>query len=507
MKLASPPPALLLCFAAVAPAPAFARGVPVLHTDGLQQQLETWFARAQRVAPGTWGIAVATLEGQLLWAVQPTRPMIPASTVKLFTTGFARSVLGGEARRITRVLGTGHLDPFDGTWVGNWTLELNGDPTLERPLHGGPTLLELTEQLRGLGIRRLTGPFSLASATGEAVSGFPAVWESRYQGRYFAPLVGDIVVNEGLVTFAVGAGSAAGKRAQLRSATPAGLADLVEIQAKTVVGTRSRLRVRKEAGGRYLVVGTIGTRARPRWFTLTAHEPKALVEAIWARALHQVGIEWERDSLPTRPAFPLASRAVLAQVTSVPFDSIAMEINRRSLNVGAELLLRWAGGSQNAADRLTEHVRQVTGELSGVRLVDGSGLSREDRVTPLAFISYLARFPLLPAGRGFPMLLPTNGIGTLRKLAIGMPGPGIVRAKTGTLGDAATVVGYLGRAEGVLLISLMYNGRRVYTARQEQWKLFRLLGAQGVLIPEDSLSIGAQLGGAGEPDTVPRPEP
>ena len=101
------------------------------------------------------------------------------------------------------------------------------------------------------------------------------------------------------------------------------------------------------------------------------------------------------------------------------------------------------------------------------------------------------------------MLLPTNGMGTLWKLARGMPGPGIVRAKTGTLGDVATVVGYLGRPEGVLLISLMYNGQRVYSARQEQWKLFRLLGAQGTLIPEDSLSSGSQLGGAGGTDTIP----
>jgi hypothetical protein len=49
----------------------------------------------------------------------------------------------------------------------------------------------------------------------------------------------------------------------------------------------------------------------------------------------------------------------------------------------------------------------------------------------------------------------------------------------------------------------MYNGPRVYTARQEQWKLFRLLGAEGVLIPEDSLAVGTQLGGSGDKDTIP----
>jgi D-alanyl-D-alanine carboxypeptidase len=159
-------------------------------------------------------------------------------------------------------------------------------------------------------------------------------------------------------------------------------------------------------------------------------------------------------------------------------------------------MLRWAAGDDHAAERQTAHVQQITGELTGIRLLDGSGLSHDDRATPLAFIAYLARFPLSPAGRGFSQLLPTNGVGTLRKLARGLPGPGIVRAKTGTLGDVATLAGYLGRADGVLLISLMYNGPRVYSARQQQWKLFRLLGAEGVTIPDDSAnSIGTQLGG------------
>jgi D-alanyl-D-alanine carboxypeptidase/D-alanyl-D-alanine-endopeptidase (penicillin-binding protein 4) len=287
----------------------------------------------------------------------------------------------------------------------------------------------------------------------------------------------------------------------LRSDAPAGVASLVDIKARTVQGRRSRLGVQKAPNGRYLVTGTIGRSARTRWFTLTAHDPKAVVEAIWQRSLQLAGIEWDRKAAAVQPAFELAQPAVLAQVSSSPFDSIAMEVNRRSVNIGAELLLRWAGGWPNPAALLAEHVRQVTGDGTGLRLLDGSGLSHDDRVTPLTFIAYLARFPLLPSGRGFPMLLPTNGSGTLRKLAVGMPGPGIVRAKTGTLGDVATVVGYLGRPEGVLLISLMYNGSRVYTARQEQWRLFRLLGAEGTLIPEDSLSIAGQLGGAG--DSIP----
>lgn len=63
-------------------------------TDGLTSRLDTWYQITSRRAPGQWGIAVADETGRLLWSVNPDQQMVPASTVKLFTTGFARSVLG-----------------------------------------------------------------------------------------------------------------------------------------------------------------------------------------------------------------------------------------------------------------------------------------------------------------------------------------------------------------------------------------------------------------------------
>jgi D-alanyl-D-alanine carboxypeptidase/D-alanyl-D-alanine-endopeptidase (penicillin-binding protein 4) len=193
---------------------------------------------------------------------------------------------------------------------------------------------------------------------------------------------------------------------------------------------------------------------------------------------------------------------VLAEVASPPLDSLASEINRRSLNAGAELLLQWAGGREQGPVHLMDHVRAVTGLREGLYLVDGSGLSYDDRATASSFISYLAKFPGTPAGRNFPQLLPSNGTGTLHRLNSGFPASGVVRAKTGTLNQVSTVVGYLGRPEGTLLISLLYNGGRPNTARQEQWKLFRLLGADGAVIPADTSTVEPpQLGGEQDVDS------
>lgn len=466
----------------------------------IENDVATWWENAARLAPGDWGISIADEQGRVIWSMEPDSPLIPASTVKLFTTGFARSVLGSDARRPTRVTGTGHLDKTTGTWIGEWSLEVNGDVTLQRGAGAGPSLQDLAQQLRDRGIRRISGPFEVSSAEGPANAIWPDVWATRHRGHLFAPLIGPLTLHENVVWFSIRPGGKTGERARLIDAGPDGVQTLVKVTAKTVAGRRSRLRFTTQPDGGWVISGTIGSRAGTRRFSATASKPKAVLEAVWASALAGAGIQWAEKSI--EPALG-SQPQILAEVTSPPLDSVASEVNRRSLNIGAELLLQWAGGrGPEAPAALVEHVRQVTGGAPGVRLVDGSGLSYQDRVAPSTFIAYLANFPNTAAGRNFPLLLPANGTGTLRRLNTGFTESGIVRAKTGTLNEVTTVVGYLGRPEGVLLVSLMYNGKRTSAARQQQWELFRVLGAAGVVIPavSDSIEVGdIRMGGDSTP--------
>jgi len=459
--------------------------LPAQDSATIRTQIDTWFAKARRSAPGSWGIVVADRTGNVLWSQNENTPLIPASTVKLLTTGFARSSVGGDARRATRVIGSGQVNLATGTWEGPWALELNGDVTLERPGRSGTSLADLAHQLAMIGVRRLTGPLQVISAGGDAVSRFPTVWEDRHRGHTFAPLIGQVTLNENLVTFTVAPGAKVGARASLIGTAPAGIASLVEITAKTVAGSRnSALRFAAIGNGRYRISGTIGTKARARGFTATASNPTVVLEAAWAHATEAAGIEWSRPAVSGLLALA-GPRRVLAEIVSEPFDSVAHEVNSRSLNIGAELMLLWGGG-RNAATMLNQHIASITGLASGLyHLVDGSGLSGSDRVAPIVFTTYLARLPQMPGMQNFPLLLPANGSGTLRSLARGLPEAGVVRAKTGTLGNVSTLVGYLGRSDGPLLIAAMYNGTRSGNAKAMQWDLFRALGAQGVVLPVD----------------------
>jgi len=472
-----------------------ARPLPA-QTSGswVEEQVGAWYPMALKLARGKWGIAVADQQGRILWSTNLDVPFIPASTVKLLTTGFARSLVGGDARRETRIIGVGQLSDA-GEWKGRWWLELNGDVTLERLPGTGPMFRELAAQLRLAGIRQLHGSLELTSQTGVADAVYPAVWSSKHRGRSFAPLVGPLMFHENVVLVGVSPGSKAGSRAVLVSASPRGLSSMVTVRAMTRSGRRTRLSLSQGADGRLVVNGTIGTRSRQRTLLATMVNPKQVLDAVWAQALADEGITWDRKG--TNRAMTSDASRVLAEVQSPVFDSVASEVNRRSLNPGAEMLLQWAAGrGDSASARLTAHVAAITGMPDAVRLVDGSGLSYDNRMTPHAFINYLARYPLTPAGRALPMLLPANGSGTLHKLSSGLPGAGVVRAKTGTLAMVSNVVGYLGRPNGVLLVALMYEGPRPWAARQAEWRLFRILGADGVLIPSDSFIMDdAHLGG------------
>jgi D-alanyl-D-alanine carboxypeptidase/D-alanyl-D-alanine-endopeptidase (penicillin-binding protein 4) len=457
-------------------------------------ELEAWYQRASERTPnGQWGVSIGTMDGRLLWSVSPELELVPASTTKLFTTGFTRSRMGGGARFTTRVIGDGRLDTASGKWIGSWALELGGDPTLERAGRTGPTLRELARQLKERGVRVLEGPLAVTSKTGPAASRNPAVWSPSYEGRLYAPPIGPVALHENIVSLTFRPGREAGAPPQLVSAYPDGVGRMVRIAATTVGGGGRRLSLRADPDGGWTLTGSIGMERRTAGLSAVAHDPSQLLIAVWSAALERAGIRWLDVGGPVllapRPA------TILAQVTSAPLDSIATEVNRRSVNIGAELMLQWAAGNQlTGPGLLTQHVRQVVGPEARVHLVDGSGLSPFNRMSSRTQMLYLARYPQIPGNQRFPLLLPANGTGTLRRLRGGGMVRGVVHAKTGTLDEVATLAGYLARHDGLLVLSLMYNGRRIAAARAAEWEVFRLLGAEGVDL---SGALDTHLGGTG----------
>jgi D-alanyl-D-alanine carboxypeptidase/D-alanyl-D-alanine-endopeptidase (penicillin-binding protein 4) len=118
--------------------------------------------------------------------------------------------------------------------------------------------------------------------------------------------------------------------------------------------------------------------------------------------------------------------------------------------------------------------------LAGVRLADGSGLSRLDRLTAVAVVALLEAGLADPDVRGpFLQSLAVAGVdGTLEDRLKSRPARGQVIAKTGTTSTASALSGFV---RDRYAFSILQNGRPIatYWARIAQDRFATALAASG----------------------------
>ncbi len=131
--------------------------------------------------PGT-GVAVADLaSGELIYRRNGWRPLLPASTEKLFTTVGALSTMRPDFRFATTVAGVGTR--AGATWHGDLYLVGSGDPTLS-----SVDIRALAAQVRARGIRRVSGRIRGDETIFDTSRWGP--WPARYIGVESPPLSG-----------------------------------------------------------------------------------------------------------------------------------------------------------------------------------------------------------------------------------------------------------------------------------------------------------------------------
>ncbi|MFJ2743520.1 D-alanyl-D-alanine carboxypeptidase/D-alanyl-D-alanine-endopeptidase [Streptomyces sp. NPDC087440] len=145
----------------------------------------------------------------------------------------------------------------------------------------------------------------------------------------------------------------------------------------------------------------------------------------------------------------------VAKVLSAPLSALVERTLTNSDNDIAEALARqtalaageevsFAGAGKAVYDRLAKLDLPAQGALNGAHFADGSGLDRADKVSAALLTGLLARAadPAHPELRPVLTGLPVAGFsGTLSTRYSGAAGPGLVRAKTGTLSGVNTLAG------------------------------------------------------------------
>ena len=169
-------------------------------------------------------------------------------------------------------------------------------------------------------------------------------------------------------------------------------------------------------------------------------------------------------------------QTVLATHESHPLSEDVTYTLKVSQNLHAEVLLRDVGvayscmGSQGAGlTALREYLPHVGIDPGDFTLVDGSGMSGHDLVTPRAvakLLSFAAHDPKTGAPQpwfaAWKASLPVGGVdGTLADRFTAAPLKGHVFAKTGTMGEANALSGYLDCASGQTVIFSILVGNHL----------------------------------------------
>jgi D-alanyl-D-alanine carboxypeptidase/D-alanyl-D-alanine-endopeptidase (penicillin-binding protein 4) len=176
----------------------------------------------------------------------------------------------------------------------------------------------------------------------------------------------------------------------------------------------------------------------------------------------------------------------IAAVESPPLASIIRFMDRESDNFTAELLLKQLGavelerGTSAAGATVVMQTLAAAGvPMSGVRIVDGSGLSRLDRLTANALAAILKAAYADPTIKpAFVASLPIAGVnGTLSDRFRKAPARGRVLAKTGTTSDASALSGYVSTR---YVFAVLQNGHPLsyWWARRAQDRFVNVLAAQ-----------------------------
>ncbi len=413
-------------------------------------------AFAPAVAGAThWSLCVMSARGNVLFAVHARTGVKPASVTKLVVATTALDLLGGSYRYHTLLVSSGSPDA-SGTLPGDLWLVGSGDPSLR-----STDLAAGVRRLRRQNVRRVVGGVVVDATafTGPEINPF---WNPQDANEDYQAPISAISLDGDTVEFDV------------RGTTPGALADVRENPWSGALHAMGSI-VTVAAGDDPSVI--VAALASPNHFAVSGAVPAGATDKEWVPVhgmAHYAGAvltQLLREQGVTTAVGPgvgaaPASRVVLWDHPSAPLRDLERHMLYISDNHYAEQLLRTlglaAGGTGDdarglAAERADLARRGVP--LSGLRLVDGSGLSEADRLSSLTIATILVRALEMPQERGFYDLLPQGGrSGTLEGYAF-TSALGRVRAKTGHLTGVSSLAGYVvSRHHGIVAFAFMIDG-------------------------------------------------
>jgi len=416
----------------------------------------------------------------LRWQHRANEAMNPASTIKLLTSFAALQLLGPEFRWKTSWRASAL--PQEGVLSSDLIMRGSGDPKLLIE-----DLRTLITALRRAGLHEIRGDLLLdASLYAVDVSDAPPIdgdWQQPYN---VAPLSTEL--NFRSFKLAWGGG-------QNPSIDPplAGL-DVVDRLKKPRAACKDA-----SASFQFESDSRVETRrlvSEGRWPTACGRGERyiaypdaiefadRLFRAAW---LEQGGI-WHGRARRVDGAAVSAPIEILLWTSSANLLDVVMDVNKLSNNLlSRHLWLQLSAREASPASveaslaRLRAWLQSQRLSLPSLVIENGSGLSRNERISPRDMTQILQLAQRLPIGASYQESLPVAGVDGTMKSRLTEPGfRGHLWLKTGTLNEVSAIAGYIEARSGQrYTITLMINHPRAAAARQAVDKLLRVIVATG----------------------------
>lgn len=389
----------------------------------------------------TWGFVVYDpVTKKVISSYNETTPLVPASTTKLLTTETALSLLGENYRWMTQLEYSGEIDE-NGVLNGNLYIVGSGDPSLGTNKAGAwsykDIVADFVSGIKNEGIKKVNGDIVIQTALFKGnLSRLPenVVWLEN--NNYYLPV---------------------GTTKEINPANE----KLIVKKSLTTAADKKFFYVSPYANQmvyaeKYDGDGTLTTKL--------PDAPAYLANSFKANLVKSgVGVTGKVSPKMTDAA--PESRKKISVYQSPTLADIVYYTNQRSDNSLAEALLKTVG-FQKMGDQTSEtgrmvvnnHLKDIAFDVEGLNYMDGSGLSRSNKVTPISQVKYLSSLMGSKFYKTYFDSLPIGGqSGTLKSMFLA-EGNGQVFAKTGTLNKVKTLAGYLKTNSGkTLCFSLMVN--------------------------------------------------
>ncbi len=396
----------------------------------------------------------ANPDTRVLYSRRAQEKFVPASNVKLLTTAAALQNLGPDFSIRTSVYGQPNSPEQDLYVVGR------GDPTFT-----SYQINLLSGQLKQQGIRRINSLTAIDNYfTGPVANPY---WdEEDYRAGYGAP-ANSLILNRNELSF-TSIPNRVGQPLSIVWDRPEFVRGWrIENNSRTIssgneyidAGQRPGQKVMNVRG--QLIAGTASDNS-----SIALLDPGSYFAEQFQQSLNAYGLPTARAQATTANA--PSGLVELAAIESPPLRAFIDPTNLYSVNIYAESMLKTLGRSvepttQDAYVSGAAAVSTVLTDLGvrpdSVSIVDGSGLSRRNRVTPEAFVDTLQAMARTSNASIYRNSLAVAGrSGTLRNRMRGTNAEGRFQGKTGTLSGTYTLSGYLNPPNHpALALSILVN--------------------------------------------------